>query len=241
MRHTGPIGIAQKLVAHIVRGFQRTDAPHIAGRIARTLIRTFAPGLAGTRPKSLGMFEFAGSWQGAYLLSRGLFLPSELAQIVGPELAREGLRRLQPLRRIASTLSPDPGSDMGRVCALESANYMRNQLLRDADWAGMAHSLEIRVPLVDATLVGSLASSIGGLTPAAGKAALASAPSQPLPDEVVTRRKTGFGVPTRTWMATAAGLKAPASEGGERKGLVSRRWSRVVLDTFSAAAQAPAR
>ena len=26
---------------------------------------------------------------------------------------------------------------------------MRNQLLRDADWAGMAHSLEIRTPLVD--------------------------------------------------------------------------------------------
>ena len=34
---------------------------------------------------------------------------------------------------------------------------MRNQLLRDADWAGMAHSLEIRVPLVDFTLLGALA------------------------------------------------------------------------------------
>jgi len=30
---------------------------------------------------------------------------------------------------------------------------MRNQLLRDADWAGMAHSLEIRVPLVDVELL----------------------------------------------------------------------------------------
>ena len=36
-----------------------------------------------------------------------------------------------------------------RVAALELSWYMRNQLLRDADWAGMAHSLEIRVPLVD--------------------------------------------------------------------------------------------
>lgn len=210
------------------------------GRFASTLIQTFAPGLAGTRPKSLGMFEFSDSWQGAYLLSRGLFLPRELPRTIDAELACEGLRRLQPLRRLASTLTPDPGSDMGRVCALESANYMRNQLLRDADWAGMAHSLEIRVPLVDATLVKSLASSIGGLTQAAGKTALANAPSLPLPDEVTKRRKTGFGVPTRTWMATAAGLRSPAGEAGERKGLVSRRWSKMVLGTFGAATQVPA-
>ena len=30
---------------------------------------------------------------------------------------------------------------------------MRNQLLRDTDWASMAHSLEVRVPLVDAVLL----------------------------------------------------------------------------------------
>jgi len=32
---------------------------------------------------------------------------------------------------------------------------MRNQLLRDADWAGMAHSVEILVPLVDIELLRS--------------------------------------------------------------------------------------
>jgi asparagine synthase (glutamine-hydrolysing) len=210
------------------------------GRLARMLIERFAPGVARTRPKLPGLLEFADSWAGAYLLRRGLFLPHELARMVGPEIAREGLRRLQPLRRIAATLSPDPGSDMGRICALESANYMRSQLLRDADWAGMAHSLEIRVPLVDATLLKSLAPSIGGLTPAAGKAALANAPSLPLPDEVVKRSKTGFGVPTKAWMATAAGLRSPASDVRETKGLVSRRWSQVVLKALAPPAEAPA-
>ena len=34
---------------------------------------------------------------------------------------------------------------------------MRHQLLRDADWAGMAHGVEIRVPLVDVTLLKSVA------------------------------------------------------------------------------------
>lgn len=204
------------------------------GRAARSLMSALAPGVARTRPKALGLLELADSWPGTYLLRRGLFLPPELALILEPELAHEGLRRLQPLRRLAETVSPDPGSDVGRVCALESANYMRNQLLRDADWAGMAHSLEIRVPLVDITLVKALAPSIGGLTRAAGKAALASAPSLPLPDEVVKRAKTGFHVPTRSWMAKAAGLRLPAGEAGEPKGLVSRRWSRVVLAALRA-------
>ena len=53
---------------------------------------------------------------------------------------------------------------------------MRNQLLRDADWAGMAHGVEIRVPLVDVTLLKSLAPVIPKLAPGAGKAALAKAP-----------------------------------------------------------------
>ena len=44
-------------------------------------------------------------------------------------------------------------SDRLRMSALEINWYMRNQLLRDSDWAGMAHSLEIRVPLVDLNLL----------------------------------------------------------------------------------------
>ena len=63
-----------------------------------------------------------------------------------PDLAREGLDELASLRPVASSIEPDPGSDNGRVSALEMSNYMRNQLLRDSDWAGMAHSIEIRVP-----------------------------------------------------------------------------------------------
>ena len=33
---------------------------------------------------------------------------------------------------------------------------LRNQLLRDSDWAGMAHALEIRVPMLDLSLLRSL-------------------------------------------------------------------------------------
>ena len=52
---------------------------------------------------------------------------------------------------------PQPAEDFLKVSALEMVWYMRNQLLRVADWAGMAHSLEIRVPLVDIVLLRKIA------------------------------------------------------------------------------------
>jgi asparagine synthase (glutamine-hydrolysing) len=201
------------------------------GLLARKVIGRVAPGFSRARPKALGLLEHSGTWAGAYLLRRGLFLPHELPEVMDPEIAREGMRRLNPLRRLDASLVPDPGSDVARVCVLESAHYMRNQLLRDADWAGMAHSLEIRVPLVDFTLLGALAPAIPAITHGAGKAALAATPTVPLPKEIVTRAKSGFGVPIGTWLSAAADeASVPIERLPEAKGLVSRRWSRAVLN-----------
>ncbi|MGA8613571.1 MAG: asparagine synthase C-terminal domain-containing protein, partial [Xanthobacteraceae bacterium] len=201
------------------------------GRLARYAIPALAPGFAKARPKALGMLEYAHRRPGAYLLRRGLFLPHELPGIMGPDMAREGLRRLKPLRRFAANLTPDPGSDIGRVCALESVHYMRNQLLRDADWAGMAHGIEIRVPLVDVEVLKSVANAFPKLTRAAGKTALADAPTTPLPRDMLQKAKTGFLVPTRTWTQAHAPdvvIVAP-EEPAEPEGITSRRWSRLVL------------
>jgi asparagine synthase (glutamine-hydrolysing) len=205
------------------------------GRVVRPLIRTLAPDLTREAPKALGLLEYGRSWAGTYLLRRGLFLPYELKEVMDPETAQEGLRRLRPLRRLAATLEPDPGSDVGRVCALESAHYMRNQLLRDADWAGMAHGVEIRVPLVDTRLLERLAPAIPRLTPQTGKAALANAPNTPLPAEIIVRAKTGFTVPTGIWVNAAGNKAAVAVRGRPRitSGLASRRWSQAVLHGFA--------
>ena len=207
------------------------------GRLVRKFIGSVAPGFSRARPKALGVLEYADTWAGAYLLRRGLFLPHELCKIMDVEMVQEGLRRLEPLRRLAAYFTPDPGSDVARVCLLESAHYMRNQLLRDTDWAGMAHSLEIRVPLVDFTLLGTLAPAIPALTQGAGKAALAEAPTVPLPNEVVTRAKSGFGVPIGAWMNVAVSKGSGSVGVSDVKGLVSRRWSRTVLNGASTSGQ----
>jgi asparagine synthase (glutamine-hydrolysing) len=92
----------------------------------------------------------------------------------------------------------------------------------------MAHGVEIRLPLVDTTLLETLSAVIGRIMPGAGKLALAAAPSHPLPDEIVARAKTGFGVPTSAWAGDASASSGLRSS-GESKGLTSRRWSQLVV------------
>jgi asparagine synthase (glutamine-hydrolysing) len=58
-----------------------------------------------------------------------------------------------PAEYIASMLKAAPKSGFAKIAILGASLYIRNQLLRDTDWASMADSLEVRVPLVDATLL----------------------------------------------------------------------------------------
>ena len=175
----------------------------LAGSLSRRML-TLAGGRLGLNPKAAGMLELGGSYAGAYLLRRGLFMPWELGQVIDADMLRSGLEQLAPLAPALSALSPCPRSAFARVATLETSLYMRNQLLRDTDWASMAHSLEVRVPLVDTTVLKSLAPHLVAPGYRLGKAELARSPRRPLPDEVVNRPKTGFGTPIASWLQRSA-------------------------------------
>ncbi|RJX16605.1 MAG: asparagine synthase (glutamine-hydrolyzing) [Desulforudis sp.] len=172
-------------------------------------------------PKYAGILEYGGTYGGAYLLRRALYMPWELSQIMDPDMAQTGLRELQTMSRLKETEKGIPVAH-GKVSALETTWYMCNQLLRDTDWASMAHSLEIRVPLVDRQLLCTTA-PISGKFGMPGKKAMAGTPAQPLPDVVLNRPKSGFGVPTREWLLPQ----------GASKGAGSRQWAREVYGGFS--------
>jgi asparagine synthase (glutamine-hydrolysing) len=154
----------------------------------------------GLHPKLAGFVKYAGTYAGAYLLRRGVFMPWELSSVLDGEFMAEGLRRLAPLRHVAAVLAPAPRSSWGKVASLEACLYLRNQLLRDADWASMAHSLEVRVPFVDVALLQATASALISLSAGAGKRLLAASPTTPLPRQVVEREKTGFDTPIKDWL-----------------------------------------
>jgi asparagine synthase (glutamine-hydrolysing) len=84
---------------------------------------------------------------------------------------------------------------------LDVETYLPGDLLLKADLASMAHSLELRSPLLDHEVV-----ELGLALPRSlkvhgrtGKVALRRAFADDLPPSVATRRKTGFGVPLGRW------------------------------------------
>jgi asparagine synthase (glutamine-hydrolysing) len=196
-------------------GFGR--ALPVLGRLARRgiapLLRRFAS------PKFASLLEYGGSDGGAYLLRRSLFMPWELPEFMDAASVAQGWGQLRTIPALEASIAGVRGIH-SRIAAMELQWYMRNQLLRDADWAGMAHSLEIRVPLIDHVLFRELASLIVSRMPP-DKARFAAAPSVPPPPEIIKRRKTGFVVPVREWIAEHSDISAL------ERGL--RGWARAVL------------
>ncbi len=159
-------------------------------------------------PKLAGLAEYGASVAGAYMLKRAVFMPWELSRFLPDDVVHEGLRRLSPLQRLSDLLEPGTHAAFADVATLEAGQYMRNQLLRDADWASMAHSLEVRVPLVDHVLVGKLASWIVSTPVFNAKALLAQSPARPLPQSICAQPKSGFSTPIATWLAASGELGA---------------------------------
>ncbi|MBP0438583.1 asparagine synthase (glutamine-hydrolyzing) [Tianweitania sediminis] len=212
-----------RTVPGLVRAAARPAAFPGFGKAARHIGSTLMPTLRKGNPKALSLFEWGGTWPGAYLLRRGLFMPHELPNLLGRDFASAGLERLQPMALIGTSLGSGIRDPKLRVAALEIDNYLKNQLLRDADWAGMAHGVEIRTPLVDYRLLQDVAPFLSAVLQAGGKSVLAEIPRKPLPPSLLARSKSGFSIPSAPLLGTAT-LPNPR--------LTSRIWARQVLGHF---------
>lgn len=219
----------------------------------RTLARRLAvgagsvsPGFSRRLPQKLsGLVEYGDTYAGAYLLRRGLFISWKLDDLRDPNLGsgsdHAGLQQLD--------LPLQPNGQSGpfaRVATQEARLYMRNLLLRDSDWSGMAHSLEISVRLVGAQLLAEVAPITccaaahtvpeGAETEARQAPKHALAPSRPLNEAVLRRRKCGFAMPIGRWVAQAAGDQSAEED---TYGYSFRRAERVARQATEATQSAP--
>lgn len=210
-------------VPHLVRTLGIGSRIPLAGRTLRRLVGPVVQA-RGWHPKLPGLLELGGTWAGAYLLRRGLFMPWELDTVLEPDVVRAGLHRLRWRHRIATMLQGGPSGPLARVGLLEAGLYMRNQLLRDTDWASMAHSMEIRVPFVDFEVLRRVA-PLTLRRPLRGKRMLAESLTSPLPDNLLRRAKTGFFTPVDQWMDRLVGLPAHREPW-------ARRWARIVAQVM---------
>jgi asparagine synthase (glutamine-hydrolysing) len=104
-------------------------------------------------------------------------------------------------RPAAEILGAPDGPGIDALQRLDVRTYLPGDLLVKADLASMAHSLELRSPLLDRRVL-ELGISLPArleVTGRRGKVALRKAFSAQLPPEVAGRGKTGFGVPLSAW------------------------------------------
>lgn len=160
---------------------------------------------------------------GGWWLRRSVCAPEELSELMGRHFEGVQANVCTPKYWLAGMVGKLPRDSVLALAQIESMTYLRNQLLRDSDWASMAHSVELRTPLVDAHLLKQLAPLLGQFQKFPNKALLANAPSKPLPQEIVARKKTGFGIPVKHWVK---GMSVDSR--GQRMG-----WAGRVIDSYS--------
>ena len=154
-------------------------------------------------PKVAGLLTHSGDLASAYLLRRALYLDDELELLLDESWLRDGQEKLSTHHALTRSI-PEGSTCHAQIAALESAWYMRNQLLRDSDWSSMAHGLEVRVPFVDFSLLQRLAPAIASDIPPTKLDLAACAPR--LPQRIRARPKTGFTTPVRKWVGASRGV-----------------------------------
>ncbi len=129
-----------------------------------------------------------------YFILRQLFSPAARAALLG---GHGGNRIALPER--AGCACDDP---VNEISCFELSHYMRNMLLRDSDAMSMAHSVELRVPMLDDALVEYVLGLPGRIKLSDGKVKplLAKALAGDLPKAIVKRPKVGFELPFQSWL-----------------------------------------
>src|SRR5262249_22948507 len=136
----------------------------------------------------------------AQIMMNGL-RPDEQASLVGSAVRAANVGG-NPYDDVVSTMTWAPTDDpISRLVYHHCKLYLAGQTLVKMDRATIAHGVEARAPFLDPALVAlacGMPSSVkvGGLTT---KAVLKRARKGRLPDQILTRRKQGFGVPIAQW------------------------------------------
>ena len=122
-----------------------------------------------------------------------------------PDLWHTAAQAFDPVRHIADHAGgTGPNRDLfSWVSRAELGSYTRDQLLRDTDLMSMAHSLEVRVPLLDDQLVEMALRLPDAVKQNGGrpKSLLMEAVGALLPSAISARRdKQGFVFPFGTWL-----------------------------------------
>ncbi len=136
-----------------------------------------------------------------YLHGVSIFPAQLRAQLFSGDFNRElgGYQAMEVFERYAAN-APVPDA-LSLVQYLDFKTYLPGDILTKVDRASMAHSLEVRVPLLDHTFVEYVAGLPADckLRGREGKYIFKKSLENHLSDDILYRPKMGFGVPLGTW------------------------------------------
>ena len=145
---------------------------------------------------------------GAWWLRRSMYSPDDLLGLMDSGYAEKFQQSFNVKKQIESMIGKQSKNSILALAQIESMVYLRNQLLRDSDWASMAHGVELRTPLVDAYLLSQVEPYLSLFHKFSNKSLLANAPRKPLPHQIINRNKTGFGIPVERWLSESGIIPA---------------------------------
>ena len=144
--------------------------------------------------------------EGLYLLVRGFFPPAQVRGLLGMDSSSLDAALGQSMQ-CRQVFRENGHVDPNHFHYLEMQRYLHDQLLRDSDVFSMAHSIELRVPLLDNEVVDAGCRIPPRDKVAAGrnKPMLVDALNQPSIREAAARPKQGFIFPFAQWIRAQAG------------------------------------
>jgi asparagine synthase (glutamine-hydrolysing) len=152
------------------------------------------------RAKAL-LTDLSLSPERAYFQSMSWFTPAMKRQLYGGEL-RQAVHGYDPFSVMQAYFERTRGWDpLSRIQYVDLKTYLADDILAKVDRASMAHSLEVRVPLLDHEVVEYAAGIPPGykLRHGQGKYILKKALEGLLPHNILYRRKMGFSLPLARW------------------------------------------
>ena len=160
-----------------------------------------SPSFTSERSRKVNRMMGVNSETDLYALARLILWPDEVKSLYSDSVRMSLPEDSGPMALLRS-LSPENGNSWHRVNLLEMQVYMGWRLLRDTDAMSMAHSLEVRVPLIDHKVIEFVAGLPEGWEKTWGhpKRLLSEALGDLIPPEILSRPKQGFAFPMGKWM-----------------------------------------
>lgn len=156
------------------------------------------------------ILNYSNNIRDSYILQRCVHVPEQIYALLPHKFVSEGIDEFNSIYIDSNELN-NINQQNFKITYLEINNYLKNQLLRDSDWAGMANSVEIRVPFIDYDFI-EFSLRFLNSTNNFSKDLLLSTIDSDSRKYFNINKKLGFEIPIKSWINSSDNYKSWSKE-----------------------------